>query len=343
MDDETPSDPSSPLDDLFVAGARYHEPSAQEREQQAKEFQRRGKEAAKANAKARKKAEKEAKRRRSDSEDEYEAAIGSPSRRWVPWVIFAGAVALAWYMLGGGGGDDDGGDVDTSTDTQAQITPTEDARPTEARLMYASTPDAPADANYEDAIRHEVDIANDWLDEQTGGQRIRMVETNGVVDYEEAELDSTSAELAERSDAYNFVAEELGLPTEGYLDEITIVFVPVTFDTQERCGEGSESGLVVIWIGTCDLQPSVDSSWPSTASFTVAHELMHALGAVDNCAPHYGHNGHVVDDPNDLMFDGDRTEEPVFALDPGHDDYFEHDMLNCADVSDHPAWVDSTS
>jgi hypothetical protein len=30
-------------------------------------------------------------------------------------------------------------------------------------------------------------------------------------------------------------------------------------------------------------------------------EDIHVLGAVEPCAPHYGRNGHVVDDPADLM------------------------------------------
>src|SRR3954451_1184773 len=46
-----PSHPDSPLDDLFIVGAKYHEPSAAEREAAAKAAERASKKAAKANEK----------------------------------------------------------------------------------------------------------------------------------------------------------------------------------------------------------------------------------------------------------------------------------------------------
>jgi hypothetical protein len=67
----------SPLDELFVAGARYQEPSARERERQAKEFQRQGREAARRN-----------RRRR----------MGENSRKLVPWLLLAAITLLIWVV-----------------------------------------------------------------------------------------------------------------------------------------------------------------------------------------------------------------------------------------------------
>jgi hypothetical protein len=67
----------SPLDELFVAGARYQEPSARERERQAKEFQRQGREAARRN------------RRRK---------LGERGRRLVPWALLAIITLVIWLV-----------------------------------------------------------------------------------------------------------------------------------------------------------------------------------------------------------------------------------------------------
>jgi hypothetical protein len=76
-DDEHGND-ESPLDDLFVAGARYQEPSAQEREKQAKEFQRQGREAARRN------------RRRK---------YASQSRKFEPWAFLGVVVLVVWLLM----------------------------------------------------------------------------------------------------------------------------------------------------------------------------------------------------------------------------------------------------
>ena len=51
-----------------------------------------------------------------------------------------------------------------------------------------------------------------------------------------------------------------------------------------------------------------------------------------------GNNGHVVDNPNDLMYDGPRRAQEDIVLDPGNDDYYDHDDGGCWDVKDHPVW-----
>jgi hypothetical protein len=118
-------------------------------------------------------------------------------------------------------------------------------------------------------------------------------------------------------------------------------FVPVTFPEQIRCGEGSQAGFAIVWMGSCSIVPSVGSrTFGEGATFVIAHELVHALGAVPPCAPHYGRNGHVIDDPRDLLYDGPtRAPYGTIELDPGHDDYYHTNHADCPDIADHPAWT----
>ena len=66
--------------------------------------------------------------------------------------------------------------------------------------------------------------------------------------------------------------------------------------------------------------------------FVMAHEIVHELGFVPDCAPHSTGNGHVDDSPRDLMFPylGDN----VPTLDVNHDDYYRAHAIGCRDLSD---------
>ncbi len=71
------------------------------------------------------------------------------------------------------------------------------------------------------------------------------------------------------------------------------------------------------------------------------HEVFHALEAVSPCAPNYMsqspdlRKGHVIDDPNDLMYGGDELGVMI-ELDKDRDDYFGHGVPGCPDLADSP-------
>jgi hypothetical protein len=67
---------------------------------------------------------------------------------------------------------------------------------------------------------------------------------------------------------------------------------------------------------------------PGHLDYTMLHELMHALGFVPTCAPHFTLAGHVSDSPNDLMYAGSLPWNPT-TLDVGHDDYFDGHVPGC--------------
>jgi hypothetical protein len=74
---------------------------------------------------------------------------------------------------------------------------------------------------------------------------------------------------------------------------------------------------------------------PGYLEFAMIHEIMHTLGFVAPCAPHFTLAGHVSDDPRDLMYAGPLPWQPSI-LDVGHDDYYDHGRLDCPDFARSP-------
>ena len=101
-----------------------------------------------------------------------------------------------------------------------------------------------------------------------------------------------------------------------------------------------------MWLGNCggdDL--AATSVWGDGTTVTAAHELVHAMGAVEDCAPHGTVGGHVSDAPEDLMFESDdelasgpQVDPAAIQLDVGRDDYFQHDADRCGDIADSEVW-----
>jgi hypothetical protein len=217
--------------------------------------------------------------------------------------------------------------------------------PTSVRVVYALPADVTLDERVIPAVRHELGVVQHWLEIQTGGKHLRLVTDNQVTSVEVRHLTVTAAELRSRPDAASLVDDELRPKTASTTsrapDEILLSFVPVTFPEQVRCGEGSQAGFAIVWMGSCGVFPSVgNSAFGDGATFVIAHELVHALGAVPPCAPHYGRNGHVIDDPRDLLYDGPtRAPGATIELDPGHDDYYRTHRADCPDIADNPAWT----
>jgi hypothetical protein len=76
-------------------------------------------------------------------------------------------------------------------------------------------------------------------------------------------------------------------------------------------------------------------------AMVLAHELVHALGALPSGAPHAcpGDPGHPCDDPTDVIYGPPEPQLPLSSvfLDPGHDDYYGHSG-RWFDVQDSP-WL----
>jgi List-Bact-rpt repeat protein len=91
----------------------------------------------------------------------------------------------------------------------------------------------------------------------------------------------------------------------------------------EICGQGGSDrsglGFAVVYPRACAGVP---------LNTTVAHEVLHTIGAVAPGAPHMcpePDDGHVCDDPHDMMYPyGDETPITGLTLDIGRDDYYGH-------------------
>lgn len=87
------------------------------------------------------------------------------------------------------------------------------------------------------------------------------------------------------------------------------------------CGTGAGTfdtgpGFAIVWLGGCN---------DAHADYVGTHELLHALGAVPDAAPHFCDQGHVCDSQQDLMFRSTYGQPLTDALlDVGRDDYYAH-------------------
>ena len=178
-------------------------------------------------------------------------------------------------------------------------------------VVPADRPDLGLDMN--GTIASWVGTFNDWLANQTGGVRVRFDTFQGQPDISFIRLAEPDASLSAQAGTENYsILNELGnagliTPTKKYL-------VIVEGTNSGACGWGGGPVAALYLDGT---QAGISCSnlpWP----MVVGHEVFHALGAVDACAPHYL-GGHTSD-AGDLMSALELTAFPT--LDPGHDDYY---------------------
>ena len=128
------------------------------------------------------------------------------------------------------------------------------------------------------------------------------------------------------------------IEARGFRSEFTkyVVYYDGPVGDDRICGVGSTvpngTGLAVFLAQSC---AGVD------AAEVVAHELLHAMGAVpgpapNNCPP--PDDGHTCDNDRDLMFPfTDGTPVTSLLLDPGRDDYYGHSG-SWPDIQDSP-WL----
>jgi hypothetical protein len=313
--DGAPDPFDSIFDELFVAGARYAEPTAEERAREAKAAQRRAKE--------RRAASRRAGRR-------------SRVRRAVPWLVLA-AIAVALVGVSELRGSDDG------TETVSII-------PDHIEVVYAHASGEDPDDDVARAVQHEADVAIAWLEEQRGAE-LHVDRDDGLPRIRTVELIGADDELmGSTGQAYRDVWSQL-VDFET-LDTTFLVFADVRTELDRTdgaiCGQG-DTGLTIVWLGNCPAdEPAADSVWGDGTTITVAHELLHAMGAAPDCAPHATIGGHVDDSPADILYEspdarssGPQVPVDEIRIDVGGDDYLEHGIANCPDIAQSRLWGDA--
>ncbi len=170
-----------------------------------------------------------------------------------------------------------------------------------------------------------------WLAQQSGGPKLRLDTYQGQPDITFVRTSVSPPDTFAQGPVVRAYVEQLGFahPKKTYIAYLGAYAAPA-------CGlatRGGEAG--VVWL-TCAL------AWPTNAPHSLIdsvamHETLHALGAVDECAPNTL-GGHVYD-PRDIMDRAakypDENGQVTEQLDPGRDQYWGHDLgANCADVAE---------
>ncbi|MCI0847039.1 MAG: hypothetical protein J4N86_00810 [Chloroflexi bacterium] len=192
------------------------------------------------------------------------------------------------------------------------------------------------------AIESIVADLQTWLRERTGGRGIVWDEADGSLDITFIRLERSEANLAGFPNSWEPVAEELYRRGLNDPNKVYAVWLPSVREGSDTliCGVQTEYNSVSFsfsFFKRTDGNANICVEQP----VTMLHELFHAFGAVAPCAANYVsedeslRSAHVDDDPNDLMYSGDRFGIPI-ELDNGHDDYFEHDIPGCVDTADSP-------
>jgi hypothetical protein len=213
------------------------------------------------------------------------------------------------------------------------------------QLVYAIPQDGEdRELDLDGTIHGTVESAQDWLDEETDGRRVNMVvDEDGIPTIERLELTRTDEELSNTIDSdasyqIEYEARAAGFNEPGILYAI---YYEGVGESREVCGAtpspefGPGNSFTLFLHSGCEQFSFVGAD--EDADFwelTFMHELFHALGAVERCAPN-GEDGHI-NDPSDLMFgEAEPWDYPVH-LDVDRDDYYGHGRSACYDIARSP-------
>lgn len=207
-------------------------------------------------------------------------------------------------------------------------------------LVVVLAADQPLPPRLVAAAEHEAVLAVDWVQDQVG-RGLRGDVTSAIV----IRLPVDAAELRGSSTAaYRAIVAEVRRQ-ERRRELFPVVLTPISTLTPagavQPCARGGVTGLV-LFLGNCGDLPSEEAIWGSPISRRIAHELVHGLGAVGDCAPNGTTSGHVLDDPADLMYGGLEEIDPLttaITLDADRDDYLAHGNEGCPDILDSPLWL----
>ena len=175
-----------------------------------------------------------------------------------------------------------------------------------------------------------------WLRLRTHGRGIIWDEADGSLDITFIRLERSASELAGFSKPWKPVIEELHRNGLNGPNKIYAVRHPSVSRVSETvlCGVQTEHESVSYAFSFFE-RVAGGKNVCVNQPVTMAHELFHAFGAVAPCATNYAsdHAAGVEDDPNDLMYSGDRFGIPI-ELDERRDDYFDHKIPGCVDTAD---------
>ncbi len=252
--------------------------------------------------------------------------------RWVRGLLLLAVILSAWAPANGAlaQSSDDENDDDLEYAVQ---------------LVYAIPEDGEdRDLDRDGTILDSVESAQRWLEGETDGRRLNLVtDEDGVPTIEFLELTRTDEELSTTIDSDASYQIEYEARAAGFNEPGIIygIYYEGVGESREVCGAtpspeyGPGNSFTLFLHSGCETFSFVGED--EDADFwelTFLHELFHALGAVERCAPN-DDNGHV-DEPNDLMFGEPEPWQYPVKLDVDHDDYYGHGRSACYDIARSP-------
>jgi hypothetical protein len=182
-----------------------------------------------------------------------------------------------------------------------------------------------------------VAVWEQWFLDQTGDRVLRLDTFGGNADVTFLSLPYTTQQIS------NAAPNELGLfrtalasaglnsPTKLYG-----VYYEGASGVLPNCGRGgSLLGVVYLQrtaaVNCTPLPFRHPGESAAYREFIAVHELLHALGMVPTCAPHWTNDNHVSE-TNDVMTGGIIGNSQL--LDVGRDDYFRAHVPECTDLAD---------
>ena len=183
-----------------------------------------------------------------------------------------------------------------------------------------------------------------WLRGQTGGHGLRLDTYGGAADVTYFRMSETDAQVSAMG-AFVRDAIERELKSAGITKPGKLYAAYYDGNSTYACGGGAWPptlpGIVAavylpptFWntVGDPCYAPERSLGGLQLMDLAILHELMHTMGFVATCAPHFTRAGHVSDSPTDLMYAGNEDWHPS-VLDIGRDDYFDAHIPGCLDLS----------
>lgn len=212
--------------------------------------------------------------------------------------------------------------------------------PTRFQLVYVHGTDTTVTSERLQSLRHTALEADRWFARQMGGASLRFDESlPGVPSVVVIPAPMTRRELSGQEDyVYDTVID---WQAQGLIDpeDFPVVFLEAS-QTYDACAwewEDARRAYISIPIYACHYRPSTTLTFPKGASYLLAHEVGHALGAVSPNAPHGTRGWHIRGDVRDLMYGGWKPMDwRHLALDPGHDDYYLTGRDDLNNIEDSP-------
>ena len=222
--------------------------------------------------------------------------------------------------------------------------PDNNSREYQVKIVYALPSDGIDRAlDTDGTIGRSVGSFQQWLDAQSGGKRFRVDTFRGRLDILFFRMSQTDAAISATGPSVRDEIEK-EIRAASFFNPMKLYAVYYDGRSTYACGGGAWPPKLPGHVAALYLQgaPRGDppcspiqfapsESQPRYWEFSMIHEIFHSLGIVAPCAPNHVLDGHVWDDPKDLMYKGVEPWSPS-KLDTNRDDYFTHGK-QCLDLA----------